>query len=76
MRPRKPHSSQRLDPNEPHAFVATLSEGLAQASSGSAFMSTTSANSLAVTMRSVPATRCLLAGCGRDREDPIHDLPE
>lgn len=72
MKIRNPFRHEPADPAKPHWFVATVDEGMSQAASGGAFRSGSQVNQVAVMNLSVPSDRCLLAGCSRDREDPIH----
>lgn len=72
MKLKNPFHQEPVDPSKPHHFLATVDEGMSQAASGGAFRSGSQVNQVAVANRSVPSDRCLVAGCHRDREDPIH----
>ncbi len=71
----KPHA----EPGQPHAFVEVNDPGIAALASGGGGRSTGGfggVTSVAVTDNYIRKSRCGLAGCGRDRPDPIHAAPE
>jgi hypothetical protein len=71
----EPHA----EPGEPHAFVEIDDPGIAAMASGGggqAMGGFGGAASVAVADNLIRKSRCGLAGCGRERPDPIHAAPE
>ena len=67
------------EPDRPHAFVETNDPGIAAMASGGGGRDMGGFGgvaSVAVTDNYMRKSRCGLAGCGRERPDPIHAAPE
>ena len=65
------------DPGRPHAFVETSDSGIGAMAAGSGMSGRSGGETqLAVTAAVLRATRCGLPGCGKAREDPIHEPEE
>jgi hypothetical protein len=71
-----PRTHPDPDPRRNHPFQDTNDPGMGAAASGGAFRDANQVNMLGVTAGMVRATRCALAGCGRERHDPIHALDD
>jgi hypothetical protein len=73
------HAEPHAEPGRPHVFVQVNDPGLAAMASGGGSRSTGGfgmVTSVAVTDNYIRKSRCGLAGCGRERPDPIHAAPE
>jgi hypothetical protein len=71
VRPRTASSQSSSDARPSHLFEAPSNPGMMAAASGGVLTSN-DANMLAVTTASLRGARCVVPGCGRPREDPIH----
>ena len=72
-------AESHAEPGRPHAFVEVNDPGIAAMASGGGGRSTGGfggVTSVAVTDNYIRKSRCGLAGCGRERPDPIHAAPE
>ena len=72
-------AAAKADPGKPHAFVEINDPGIAAMASGGGGRSMGGFGgvaSVAVTDNYIRKSRCGLAGCGRERPDPVHAAPE
>lgn len=72
-------AESHAEPGKPHAFLEVNDPGIAALASGCGGRSTRGSGgvtSVAVTDNYIRKSRCGLAGCGRERPDPIHAAPE
>jgi len=60
-------------PREPHAFRETVDPGIGAVAAGGDFRFGADVHAVAATSGFLRSTRCAFPGCGRPREDPIHD---
>lgn len=61
-----------VDPGRPHEFVEVSDPGMAAVSIGAAGGRLGGISPVTVVDNYVRKSRCGLAGCGRDRFDPLH----
>ncbi len=78
MKPHLPghHDEVHAEPGKPHAFVQINDPGLGAMSAGAGGRGGWGISSIAVTDNYIRKSHCGLAGCGKDRDDPIHAAPE
>lgn len=65
-----------VHPNEPHAFEPISDAGLATGLAGIGPMDADRPSQLAMTSRYLRTSACGVPGCGRDRDDAIHQPAE
>lgn len=63
-------------PREPHAFRETNDPGVGAVAAGGDFRFGADVHAVAATAGFLRGTRCAFPGCGKPREDPIHDPVE
>jgi len=64
------------DPKLNHPFVEINDPGMGAVASGSVFRTTNQVNDLGITTAYLRSTRCAMPGCGKERHDPIHAVPD
>jgi hypothetical protein len=72
----EPADRERSGSKPFHVFKETNDAGIPAAASGTMGVTGSQANALGVTTATLRATRCAVPGCGRERHDPIHAVPE
>jgi hypothetical protein len=69
---RPARSGPKNDPSRSHPFQETNDPGIVPAASAGGNYQGAQPNMLAVTTAALRGTRCAMAGCGKERRDPIH----
>jgi hypothetical protein len=62
-------------PREPHPVRETHDSGIAAVASRGDYPFGAEIHAVTATTAFLRSTRCAFPGCGRPREDPVHDLP-
>jgi hypothetical protein len=74
---RRQAPAAHVDPGRPHAFVAINDPGIGAMAAGSAGRRETAAfAAVAVADNLMRKSRCGVPGCGRDRSDDMHAVPQ